>query len=482
MKTLALVIGNNNYSGGNVLKNAINDAKAISEVFKRLNYDVIYKEDLKSIDCGSILSMLNERMNNTDSFIFYFAGHGYQFDGENYLLATDCPISFIDKHICGYSSIKLSEILSIIEKSQTKINIIIIDACRGSISGDRGSSNYFSPVIAPKGTIIAFSTSPGKGAKDSGMDGHSLYTGALLKYIGIEALLVEELFKKVRKMVSILSDGAQTTWEHTSLVGDFYFNTGQMIFSVSIPYDESVVKDRNYITKGDEIDSIVSDLKSCNWDLQNPAMDRFRALDPRLMNKNQQFIIGRNILQAGGFAHNAINFLKDLSKNLILYNIKNENHILNGILYEIYFDSNGDFRNGGLKKESFEEVFLLRYISQYKSSFDFIVNVLAPFKEKLFYIPSVDKIIDVIVKVNTEEKISFFDKSEELQVIESICVNDKDITIPISMLYKIGNLVSLKKTLSTFLVVPIKLIHITTNIEITKHTFKYDVKKMFPDF
>lgn len=219
MKTLCLVLGNNDYDGSSKLKNAINDAYEISEVFKRLGYDVIYKHDVKSADYADLLSEYESRINSYDASIFYFAGHGFQFEGENYLAAIDCPVDNPNKHICERTCIRLTEITDIIKKSSTKVNIIIIDACRHSFG--RGNTTAFTHINAPEGTIIAFSTSPGEGAKDGGMGNHSMYTGVLLRYLGIESLSVEELFKKVRKTLYHLSAGTQTSWEHTSLVGDF---------------------------------------------------------------------------------------------------------------------------------------------------------------------------------------------------------------------------------------------------------------------
>lgn len=471
MKTLALVIGNNNYQGISKLDNAVNDAREISEAFKRLDYEVIYKNDCTSSDYGDILSQFEDKITKFDASIFYFAGHGFQFDGENYLSSIECHVEHPNKHSCERTCIRLTEITDIIRKAPTKVNIIIIDACRTSFA--RGTSNSFTQINAPEGTIIAFSTSPGEGAKDSGMKGHSLYTGVLLKYIGREFLSVEELFKKTRKTVYNLSKGAQTSWEHTSLVGDFYFNTGQMVYSVELPYDESVVKDRTFIPKGSDIDQIIIKLGSCNWHKQNPAMLKFRAIQPGLLNNNQQFIIGRNILQASGYAHNATSFIDDLADNLDRYNIDGENHILNGILYEIYFDNNGDFRKGKFKKNCIEKIFPLRHHSQFEKSFEFIGKALAPYRNDLYYIPSkIDTAIDVDIFARQDKTTDFPEKENECQVIESIHVLGKNITNAINILSRQGrDSLYLKTVLTDFLVAPQELINLNENIQIKKLYF-----------
>ena len=475
MKTLALVIGNNKYEGDSKLDNAVNDAKSISETFEKLNYEVIFKDDCTSNQYGDILTEFESKITDFDASIFYFAGHGFQFEGENYLASIECPVEQPNKHICERTCIRLTEITDIIKKSPTKVNIIIIDACRKSFG--RGSTNSFTQINAPEGTIIAFSTSPGDGAKDAGMEGHSLYTGALLKYIGRELLSVEELFKKVRKTVYNLSGGAQTSWEHTSLVGDFYFNTGQMVHSASIPYDESVVKDRTFISKGDNFGNIISDLQSCDWNKQNPAVNRFSSIQPNTLDKNQLFLIGRNMLQAGGYAHNASDFLWDLESNLIPYFTGEDNHLLNGILFEIYFDNNGDFRNGNFKRHSIDSIFKLRHLERFHKSFEFLNNALAPFKDNLFYIPTIKNVtIDVDVLAKPESIKNWNSEEEEYQVIESITVLDKDITKEIGQISESGNNSEyLIKMLSNYLLAPKELIQLNENIAIKK--MKFDLKE-----
>jgi Uncharacterized protein containing caspase domain len=476
MKTLALVVGNDKYKGSHALENAVNDAKAMTETFQRLGYEVIPIEDCNQNDFDDKLYEFENRLEEFDAAIFYFAGHGFQVEGENYLASIDCNLDNIHQFNCDTTCKKLIDILFIFKRVHTKANIVIIDACRHFL--ERGVSNSLGTVRAPKGTIIAFSTSPGEGANDKGAEGHSIYTGTLLKYIGREFLSVEELFKKVRKTVYNLTGGRQTSWEHTSLIGDFYFNTGQMVHSVVVPYDDIVVKDRTYISSGDVIDNVISDLKSCNWDKQNPAMEKFYSIPIGQLDKNKQFIIGRNILQASGYAHNASYFMEDLSNKLIKYDIEGENHLLNGILFEIYFDSNGDFRNGNFKQHYIENIFKLRHIPQYKKSFDFINLALQPFKSELFYIPSnVDETIDVDVLVEPVETEIFGDQKLECQVVQSVNVLGKDISQIIKRRCLPGtNQLHLLEVLSNYFLAPKNLININSNMEIKNLAFSDKIK------
>ena len=179
MKTIAFVLGNNDYFEGAQLKCAVNDAAEMAAIFRRLGYDVFEKLNFKSEECSNILSSFEDGIKDYDASIFYFAGHGFELEGENYLIPIDCQIPPINKHEANRYCIRLTEVLGILKTNSGKVNIVIIDACRKTF--DRGVASSFAQVQAPKGTLIAFSTSPNEGAKDgNGQDGHSVYTSALL--------------------------------------------------------------------------------------------------------------------------------------------------------------------------------------------------------------------------------------------------------------------------------------------------------------
>ena len=471
MKVLAIVIGNNEYFEGSKLDNAVNDAQGMADIFTRLGYEVMFWKDTKQEIIPEILEQYEKRINAFDASIFYFAGHGFQVDGVNYLASVDCQVANPYAAHCVRSCIQLSELTGIFKKASNMVNIVIIDACRKGF--DRGGAAGFSPVHAPKGALIAFSTSENEGAKDYGYDNHSVYTGSLLKFIGVERVSVEELFKKVRKTVYALTGGTQTTWEHTSLVGDFYFNTGQLLHSVAVPYSEVVVKDKDF-SETDDIFGIVMALKSCNWDRQNPAMDRLSRIRPDQIDKDQQFIIGRNILQAADYAFNATGFMDNLRQNLLPYSIEGENHILNGILFEIYFNSNGDFRSENLKKHNLSKVLKLRNMPEFKKSFDFIQTTLEPSRHQLFYVPGDNvAVIEVAVLATNEIKRNAAGEEFPHQAIDAITVQGRDITEEISK-YDVWNTneLNLKKVLTHYLAAPEELIQIHSSVELKRMTFK----------
>ncbi|MDR2691068.1 MAG: caspase family protein [Dysgonamonadaceae bacterium] len=324
MKTLALIIGNNSYRNSQNLINAVNDAKSVAEKFVLLGYDVILKNDCNISDAASTLTEFSNALTAYDVGIFFFAGHAFQIDSENYLAAIDCPFDVPDKFNWKYHSISLNDVINILKEANNQVNIIILDACRDNPFnvGSRGfSSNELAPIFAPKGTLIAFSTSPGEKSKDAGIDNHSIYTGAILKHIDEKFLSIEEFFKRVRTTVYNLSGGTQTSWEHTSLIGDFFFNQGQLAYSLSLPYDESVVKDNQYIIDGSDISLIIRDLKSCDWNKQNPAIHRLLRMNVQDIDKNQQFILGRNILQSSGHAFEVQKYVEDLANKILKFSI-----------------------------------------------------------------------------------------------------------------------------------------------------------------
>ena len=291
-----------------------------------------------------------------------------------------------------------------------------------------------------------------------------------MKYIGRERLSVEELFKKVRKTVYNLSGGKQTTWEHTSLIGDFYFNTGQLVHSLSIPYSEDVVKDINY-SGSDEFAKLIGDIKSYDWNIQNPAIIKILKIVTSNLDKNQQFILGRNLLQASGAAREAQNFMKSLPINLkrFLTNDGN-NDLLNGILFEIYFDPHSNFRKDKTKKHNFDEIILLRKNPLFRKSFEFISNLLLSTDYPLIYIPqNKDEIFDIDVVANNEKISNAIGIETEYQIISKITCNSVDILNEVSnydIYYK--NELGLKVILGNFLSAPIDLIQINSNIILKK--------------
>ena len=215
----ALCIGNNNYQNIAPLKCAVNDAKQMGNAFRRLGYDVTEAFDLGRYELGTTIYSLESTIEHYDACVFYYAGHGFEIGGQNLLI----PVDFVFNEYCSdneliYNAFPLDGLLEIFNKYPDKAKIIILDACR-STGKTRGSGNGFNPVVSPKGSLIAFSTSPGSVAREND-SGNGIYTETLLKYINTD-LRVEDLFGKVRKELDKKTNGRQIPWEHTSLLGFF---------------------------------------------------------------------------------------------------------------------------------------------------------------------------------------------------------------------------------------------------------------------
>ncbi len=224
-RRLALVIGNDKYTYGGTLNNPFNDALDIADSLKKVGFDVMsyYNTDQRSLKMA--IDEFGEKLENYDVGLFYYAGHGIQVKGINYIIPVDANL--LKEQDVEYDCVEIGRILGKMEAAENNTNIIILDACRdnpferrwGGRSA-RGSGLAF--MTAPSGSLIAYSTSPGKTASD-GYERNGLYTGTLLKYINIKDLQIEELFKAVRSEVESKSNGIQTPWESTSLKGKFYF-------------------------------------------------------------------------------------------------------------------------------------------------------------------------------------------------------------------------------------------------------------------
>lgn len=191
-----------------------------------------------------------------DVGLFYYAGHGIQSNGYNYLIPVDAQL-ITEKQI-EYDCVQADRILALMEGSGSKVNIIILDACRNNpferswTRSETGKGLAF--MNAPKGTLIAYATSPGSTASD-GSGEHGLYTSAILESILIPNITILQMFQNVRSIVSQKSNDKQTPWESTSLIGDFYFNNGE--FSNSETQKENDVPQLNETSTIDEVNYII---------------------------------------------------------------------------------------------------------------------------------------------------------------------------------------------------------------------------------
>lgn len=405
MKKIALIIGNSSYPDS-PLKNPVNDAEAIQEKLERLGFQVLERTDATNKQMEEALNDFSSKLNSVEVALFFFAGHGMQITGKNYLTAVDT--NFTKEIDAKHSSLSLDKVIETMEGGSNPTNIIMLDACRNNPYERkwRGSDTLgLAPVYAPKGMIICYATSPGQVAFD-GSGNNGAYTAAFLQHVSTPDLTIEDLFKRVRNTLSSSTRGKQISWEHTSLMGDFYFNYSFLTDELIPEYGDNALADANYQpTTADSVREIIEALKSHNWYVQNPAFSKMSLENMERFDKDDLFVLGRNIYQAAcGAAISAGSFLNSLQTSLDRFPENISYHLLNGILYEIYFDSSGKFRLFRAKAEMIDSVFQIENSEKYYKSFEFIQQAIRPYLKYLFYIPSSSKGISVDISCVEYEK------------------------------------------------------------------------------
>ena len=226
LERFALVIGNQNYKAS-PLRNALNDARSISDALAELGFRVSILEDANAVSMTNTINNFYAQARNHKSTnklaVVYYAGHAIQVNQANYLIPLNIKFDSQDTFIT--SLYHLSDLFSQMQNSPGLQNIVILDACRDNPfkgSFERPLAEGLAPVKAPAGTLIAFATEPGGLASD-GKRGNGVYTKHLLRYLP-ESISVEEVFKKVRSGVAKDTRNNQIPWEHSSLLNEVYFS------------------------------------------------------------------------------------------------------------------------------------------------------------------------------------------------------------------------------------------------------------------
>ena len=219
---IALVIGNSDYAFS-PLKNPSNDAADMGAALEALGFEVNVLLNANQTAMKRAIDEFGRKLDrDRGTGLFYFAGHGVQVKGRNYLIPVNAGIR--TENDVEYESVDAGRVLAKMEDAGNELNIVILDACRNNpfARSFRSVQNGLAQINAPSGSLIAYATAPGSVAADgSGKNG--LYTANLLRAMRIPGLGLEQVFKRVRAEVRRATDGLQTPWESTSLEGDFYF-------------------------------------------------------------------------------------------------------------------------------------------------------------------------------------------------------------------------------------------------------------------
>ncbi len=221
---IALVIGNAAYRI-DPLDNPVNDARLIAQSLKQSGFAVSLQENLDRRGLVNALRDFGNRLGENTIALLYYAGHGLQLRDRNYLIPVDAEIRSEDE--IPIAGVDLGFMLGRMSTARSRINIVILDACRNNPFAGKGgpSAQGLAQMDAPVGTLLAYATAPGKLAAD-GSGANSLYATQLARHLLAPGLPVEHVFKRVREAVVRDTREQQVPWESSSLQGEFAFVPG----------------------------------------------------------------------------------------------------------------------------------------------------------------------------------------------------------------------------------------------------------------
>jgi hypothetical protein len=229
-RRVALVIGNSSYRNAPVLPNTVNDARDMVVALRKVGFEVVDGIDLDKRGMDSALTRFARIAQDADAAMFYFAGHGFQFNGENYLVPVEAKVE--DEVGVQYETTRLNDVVTALNYARG-VKIMVLDACRNNpfvgLLAKRQATRGFSvgsglaPVQRAQGMVIAYATQANDVAAD-GAGRNSPFTAALVREIDQPGLEVAALFRRVQKSVYDSTAGRQTPELSLSLLGDFYLN------------------------------------------------------------------------------------------------------------------------------------------------------------------------------------------------------------------------------------------------------------------
>ncbi len=229
---VALIIGNAAYQSQS-LANPVNDATDMTKALRKLGFQVTLLTDTDHERMETAIRDFGDRLNRNTVGLFYYSGHGIQHEGNNYLVPIGSMKRVSAPEHLRFKTVDAGYVLGVMRQSGSGLNVIILDACRDNPfqSFSRSMTRGLARIPGAEGTLIAYSTAPGKVA----LDGHgrnSPYTRQLLSLIDQPNIPVELLLKKVRSQVKAETNGKQSPWYEASLDGDFYFTRDEQASSI----------------------------------------------------------------------------------------------------------------------------------------------------------------------------------------------------------------------------------------------------------
>ena len=227
---VALVIGNGAYRHASPLPNPPNDARATAASLEAIGFRVFSGIDLDLDAMRDLIRSFARSLDDTEAALLFYAGHGLQVNGENYLLPVDAELAH--ESDLRFEAFAVSELMQQLE-DPSRASIVILDACRNNPlsrsfrRASRGAEvgNGLARLSAGTGSLIAFATAPGDVALD-GEEEHSPFTEALLRHVRTPGLEINQLMTRIRADVYARTDGDQLPWTNSALLGELYLVPG----------------------------------------------------------------------------------------------------------------------------------------------------------------------------------------------------------------------------------------------------------------
>ena len=220
---VALVVGNSAYQNATPLPNPVNDARAIAAKLTEIGFDVMLRENLDGQGFRMALGEFSEKALNADLALVFYAGHGIELNGQNYLIPIDAKMR--SEATAQYEAVALEQVLGAVRVAG-KLGLVMLDACRNDpfsatmtrSNGTRAVSRGLAPISVEgeTGILISFAAEAGRTAED-GLGDHSPYTAALLGVLDQPGLEVGRMFRSVRARVKETTAGAQVPIEQAQL-------------------------------------------------------------------------------------------------------------------------------------------------------------------------------------------------------------------------------------------------------------------------
>ncbi|CAN5429120.1 caspase family protein [soil metagenome] len=321
-RRIALVVGNSAYQNVTRLDNPKNDASLIAATLADLGFRLIgggAQLDLDKVSLDNAVQSFGRQIQGADVALFFYAGHGVQVSGSNYLVPVNAnPTREAD---VDFQMVDVNLVLRQMQGSGTKLNLVILDACRNNPFGSRGlraAEGGLAQMRAPEGTLISYATQPGSVAQD-GADGHSPYTKALASTVRRAGLDIFQTFNQVGLAVKRSTGGAQQPWVSSSPIdGSFYFveplatppgvaptPAAQQQAALNVP--QRLDPDRTMIKDSALLHEISNRLYELNFDPE--SLDSKNGLTPAI----REFQVANNLPATGEATEGLLQRLRDVT-------------------------------------------------------------------------------------------------------------------------------------------------------------------------